>query len=81
MVGVYGRRAGLRVCVGEWFQFNFYLFGVDDAYFSPPYDKFYKWYGVIDVIVLVPSNNEVCAKVPVYKAVNEQECVMVIQTP
>ena len=49
--------------------------------FSPPDNKFFKWDGVIDVPVLVPSNNGVCTKAYVDKEVNDPDSVMVIETP
>ena len=55
----------MRVCVGAWLKCLFALLGVDNVNMAPPDGKFFKWSGVRDVLVLVPSNQRGYTKMPV----------------
>ena len=75
------RRLGTRICVCAWFQNLFPLIGVDGVNFVPLDDKVCKGDHLIDVILLVLSCNGVCSKAPVDEAVNDSDCVLIIETP
>ena len=52
----------------------------DDINFSPTDDRVCKVYGARDVLVIVPSNNGVCTKVPVDYERNDPESVLIAET-
>ena len=68
-------RKDLCWCVGPM---NFSLIEVDDIDFAPPYDKFYKGYGVRYVIAILPRKNGVCAKASFDKSGNDSDGVLKI---
>ena len=57
------------------------MIGVDGVNFVPLDDKVCKGDHLIDVILLVLSCNGVCSKAPVDEAVNDSDCVLIIETP
>ena len=74
---MYIRREVASICAGEWVQCLFYLLVFDDINFSPTDDRVCKVYGARDVLVIVPSNNGVCTKVPVDYERNDPESVLI----
>ena len=67
------------MCVGAWIQFLFDFIGFDDVDFVSPGEAFGKWGDVRYVFVLVPSKNVGYEYVPVDKADNNTDGVMVTE--
>ena len=56
------------------------MLGVDDVNFVTPDDKFWKEDGVIYLLLHAPRKNGICAKVPVYEAVNNPKGLLASET-
>ena len=66
----------MSICVGAWVQWIFPLLGVDDVNFASPYDKVREWNFLGDIFVLIPDNNGICTQVPIDKAGDEPDGIV-----
>ena len=77
----YGMSTDINICVGAWLQCLLSLLVFDDVRFAPSDDKVYKYDGVRDVFVFVPSNNLICTNAPVDCTIHVSDVVLIKEKP